>query len=215
MFNHPAVLIILALLALLTVLLVILRGSRFQNSGYGLSSHSRNTLLGKKWIDDHLSELPENVWVAANAKGLIATAPLLGTLLKELQKKRIPITQVSLRHIEVSSDPIAMEGPVSSDGETSIDPPKKPEKKRQSVRVNLDGKAQLGSQWILENIDTLPEDVWVAATDRGIVAHGKDLDLVMQEVKEKGIPQEDVCIHFNDSLPRVGTIIRQENDDLD
>lgn len=95
--NQTIPFVLFLLIAALTIVFYTVRRWSRTGSRRGLNaSESRNSRLGQQWIEDHKSELPKDVWIAANAAGLVTTSPLLGSLMKELRARKIPITSVAV-----------------------------------------------------------------------------------------------------------------------
>ena len=66
----------------------------------GSSASSYSKIIGEKWLEDHIDELPENQWSAADKDGLITSKPGLTALMAELSLKRINLTDVAIKFKE-------------------------------------------------------------------------------------------------------------------
>jgi hypothetical protein len=54
---------------------------------------------GATWIERHRSTLPNNHWVAASDRGVVASQPTIGALMDELHKKQIDPEFVAIAFI--------------------------------------------------------------------------------------------------------------------
>jgi len=60
----------------------------------------------------------------------------------------------------------------------------------------LADNSSAASRWIAENMETLPEFEWVAASGEGLVDHDPDLERLMARVAEKDIDLESIAYVF-------------------
>lgn len=61
--------------------------------------------------------------------------------------------------------------------------------------------ASPGSQWLLENAQSLPEDEWCAASNKELVAHHADFAEAAALVQERGYQLHEVTFMFHYTKP--------------
>jgi hypothetical protein len=54
---------------------------------------------GSIWIDQNLANIPQDVWVATNATGLISESRNLGVLMNFLVLQQVPLVGVTIAYI--------------------------------------------------------------------------------------------------------------------
>lgn len=90
--------IVILIVVLASILLILKSRNKVRTSfRLGKSSTSYSKIIGEKWLEDHIDELPEGQYSAADKNGFICSSPGLTQLMAELSLKRVSLSEVAIK----------------------------------------------------------------------------------------------------------------------